>query len=190
MSAASVQEYATIVADPPWDYPEGFASTAPTGSDRRKGGVLTVKRELPYPSMSLDEICELDIPAADDCRLFLWTTSRWIEDSFTVLRAWDFKYRQTLVWHKPDAFFGGSVAPNAEFLLVATRGAPPRLGRMPSAVVKYAQRQLAHSQKPECFLDLIEQVSPGPYLEMFSRRARLGWDTYGDQALHGTEAVA
>jgi N6-adenosine-specific RNA methylase IME4 len=37
---------------------------------------------------------------------------------------------------------------------------------------------------------MVEQVSPGPYLEMFSRRARLGWDTWGDESLHGTAAMA
>jgi hypothetical protein len=40
-----------------------------------------------------------------------------------------------------------------------------------------------HSRKPEAFLDLVEQVSPGPYLEMFARRQRLGWDTWGNEAL-------
>jgi N6-adenosine-specific RNA methylase IME4 len=41
-----------------------------------------------------------------------------------------------------------------------------------------------HSVKPDAFLDLVEQVSPGPYLELFARRQRLGWDTWGDEALN------
>jgi N6-adenosine-specific RNA methylase IME4 len=45
-----------------------------------------------------------------------------------------------------------------------------------------------HSEKPEAFLDLVEQVSPAPYLEMFARRDRLGWDTWGNESL-GTAAV-
>lgn len=40
-----------------------------------------------------------------------------------------------------------------------------------------------HSRKPEGAQDLIERISPGPYLELFARRQRLGWDTWGDQAL-------
>lgn len=40
-----------------------------------------------------------------------------------------------------------------------------------------------HSAKPEAFLDLVEQVSPGPYLELFARRNRLGWDTWGNESL-------
>lgn len=45
----------------------------------------------------------------------------------------------------------------------------------------------AHSAKPEAFLDLVEQVSPGPYLELFARRQRLGWDTWGNEALEHVE---
>ncbi len=44
-----------------------------------------------------------------------------------------------------------------------------------------------HSQKPEAFQDLVETVSPGPYLEMFARRQRLGWDTWGNEALNHVE---
>jgi N6-adenosine-specific RNA methylase IME4 len=40
-----------------------------------------------------------------------------------------------------------------------------------------------HSAKPDGALDLVEQASPGPYLEMFARRARFGWDYWGDESL-------
>jgi N6-adenosine-specific RNA methylase IME4 len=50
--------------------------------------------------------------------------------------------------------------------------------------------RLAHSQKPEAFLDLIERVSPGPYVELFARRDRLGWDTWGNEALGTAELAA
>lgn len=46
-----------------------------------------------------------------------------------------------------------------------------------------------HSAKPDAFLDIVERVSPGPYAELFSRRARFGWDyPIGDQALGGIAA--
>lgn len=170
-------KYRTIVADPPWEYPEGFA----LGPGH---GVLEV-RPLPYPSMTLDEICELPVHewADNDCRLFLWTTNRWIDDAFDVMRSWRFKYRQTLVWHKPDANLPAHVAPNsAEFVLVGVRGAPRRLTTMPSSVVPI-NRSGGHSVKPEAWLDHFEAVSEGPYLELFARRQRLGWDTWGNEAL-------
>lgn len=36
-----------------------------------------------------------------------------------------------------------------------------------------------HSEKPPSFLDIVEQVSPGPYVELFARAPRLGWDSWG-----------
>jgi N6-adenosine-specific RNA methylase IME4 len=170
-------KYGTIVADPPWEYPEGFALGPGHGK--------LELRPLPYPSMSLAAICALPIEekAAADCRLFLWTTNRWLPDAFTVLRSWQFEYRQTLVWHKLDANLPASVAPNsAEFILVATCGSPARLRTLPSAVIPMT-RSGGHSAKPEAWLDYFEQVSPGPYLELFARRNRLGWDTWGNEAL-------
>lgn len=126
-------KYRTIVADPPWEYPEGFAKGSSNGF---------VHTDLPYPSMTLRQIVELRVDilkvrhiAEDDARLFIWTTNRYLEDTFPIIRSWGFKYAQTLVWAKTNASpIGGSVAPiDAEYLLVCTRGAPPRnrtLGRI------------------------------------------------------------
>lgn len=36
-----------------------------------------------------------------------------------------------------------------------------------------------HSEKPALFLDLVERMSPGPYVELFARAPRLGWDSWG-----------
>lgn len=173
--------YRTIVADPPWDYPEGFA----LGPGH---GVLEV-RPLPYPPMTVEDICDIPVHAwADaDCRLFLWTTNRYLDDAFEVMRAWRFKYRQTLVWHKLDANLPGHIAPNsAEFVLVGVKGSPRRLSTMPSAVIPIT-RSGGHSAKPEAWLDYFQAVSPGPYLEMFARRQRLDWDTWGNEALNHVE---
>jgi N6-adenosine-specific RNA methylase IME4 len=109
-----------------------------------------------------------------------------------VLRAWGFEYRQTLVWHKTGnpSPFGGTVAPNhAEFLLVAARGTPRVQARIPGSVIA-APKPYEHSRKPDVFLDLVEQVSPGPYVELFARRARFGWDYWGDQSLGTAEMAA
>lgn len=170
-------KYRTIVADPPWIYDEPFAQI------HSKAGRVT--KPLPYESMSLDDIKALPVSAMADrnARLFLWTTNRYLPDAFGVIDAWGFQYRQTAVWHKKGnpSPWGGSVAPNhAEFLLVGVRGKPERLTMWPSSVV--AINVGRHSQKPETFLDLIEMVSPGPYLEMFARRNRLGWDTWGNES--------
>lgn len=179
--------YRTIVADPPWEYPEGFATRSRTPG-KWTGPVRHYT--LPYASMPVEDIMALPVHdlAERDARLFLWTTNRFLEDAFDVIRAWRFKYRQTLTWKKLDGL-SGSVAPNSEFLLVAARGAPGLLSRLPNAVIERSQTK-EHSRKPDVFLDLIEQVSPGPYLELFARRQRLGWDTWGDEALNHVELTA
>lgn len=186
--------YRTIVADPPWPYPEGFARSTPTGKSLNKKRDTWAednkfqRKELPYIAMPLPEIKALVLPADDDCRLFLWTTNKWLLAAGEVLAEWGFEYRQTLVWHKAEGGpFITSVAPNtAEFVLVATVGKPERTGSFPSQVLKFpAIRQ--HSTKPEAFLDYVEQVSPGPYLEAFARRNRLGWDTWGNESLEHVE---
>lgn len=191
--------YRTIVADPPWDYPEGFAERAdvPHKQDRERGITSNkiVRRDLPYGSMSIEQIAALPVAtlADRDARLFLWTTNRHLPESFRVLEAWGFRYRQLVVWDKrPNVNpLGGSIAPNsAEYLLVAQRGSPGRLRRWESCIVQARKARSRHSAKPEAFIDLIELVSPGPYVELFARRARFGWDYWGDQSLGTAEMAA
>ena len=170
--------YSTIVADPPWAYDDGFAS-AP-------GGRKPIRTALPYSSMSVAEISAMPVAtiAAPSCWLFLWTTNAYLPDSFGVCEAWGFTYRQMLVWHKTGnpSPFGGSVAPNhAEFLLVGAKGSPPVVSRLTGSVIAARKRSGGggHSQKPPAVLDAIEQVAPGPYVELFARAPRLGWDSWG-----------
>jgi N6-adenosine-specific RNA methylase IME4 len=142
------------------------------------------KVDLPYPSMTVDEVASLPVEslAEDDCRLFLWATNTHLPFAFDIVTAWGFTYRQTLVWHKTKSTPQGSVAPNrAEFLLVGRRGSPHTMTRLPDAVITASPG--AHSTKPECFLDYIEAVSPAPRLELFARRQRFGWDTWGNESL-------
>jgi N6-adenosine-specific RNA methylase IME4 len=186
----SERRYRTIVADPPWHY-DSFPSTEATGQDKRLAPGKSLSRPMSYPSMTVEEICALPIAslADDSARVFLWTTNRYLPDSFGVLAAWGFTYRQTLLWVKPGVPpFGGSVARNfAEFLLVGTRGKPERLSVAHSNVITASKSKAQHSRKPEAFLDLVEAVSPGPYVELFARRARFGWDYWGDQSLGTAE---
>jgi N6-adenosine-specific RNA methylase IME4 len=177
MAEGEMTQYRTIVADPPWEYDEGFAF---------KDGDEFRHQCLPYPSMTVEEVLALPVRAMADttgCALFLWVTNRYLGDGFDVLASWGFRYRQTAVWRKTNAQpVGGSVAPNAEFLLIGRRGGHTWSGpRWPSSVVDAPRSE--HSRKPEVFMDLIESISPSPYVELFSRRARLGWDTWGNQAL-------
>lgn len=171
-------KYRTIVADPPWHYERFVGRTI-------GGGEGWEARGLPYPSMSVDQIAALPVSqlAEPDARLFCWTTNRYLPDTFRIVKAWGFRYQQALVWRKTNASpYPGAVAViDVEFLLVSQRGTPGRTDFLRSSVVETAVRR--HSEKPDAFLDAVEQVSPGPYLELFARRQRLGWDTYGNEAL-------
>ena len=178
-------KYRTIVADPPWEYERFVGRTV-------GGGEGWEARGLPYPSMTLAEIAALPISdlAETDARLFCWTTNRYLPFIFDLLRGWGFAYQQMLAWRKTNASpYPGAVAVlDLEWLAVAQRGTAGRLDFARSSLVEAAIRR--HSEKPDAALDLIEQVSPGPYLEMFARRQRLGWDTWGNEALNHVEIGA
>jgi N6-adenosine-specific RNA methylase IME4 len=184
-----MSRYRTIVADPPWNQ-GGYATHL--GGRLVLGRGSSATRRLPYQAMTLEAIRAIRIAdyAAESCRLFLWTTNRFLPDAFGVLAAWGFRYRQTLVWHKHvnGSPFTAHIAPNhAEYLLVAVIGTPRRTGRFPSSVLPVPSNcgggGRRHSAKPDAFQDWIEASSTGPYLEMFARRQRLGWDTWGNEAL-------
>jgi N6-adenosine-specific RNA methylase IME4 len=175
-------QYRTIVADPPWPYNDPF------GGFNAAGRGPNVRRPLPYPSLQVSEIAALPVcglAEEDGANLFFWTTNRFLPDSFAIVRAWGFDYRQLLVWHKTGSSpISGSIAPTScEFVLFARLGRSVDVGRFPDALLTTKRIANAHSRKPDAFLDLIEQVSPGPYLELFARRQRLGWDTWGNESL-------
>ena len=189
--------YRTIVADPPWDHSDGTG--VHWGWDYSKAD--PVKTGLPYATMHWRVIMSLPVGnlAARDAHLYLWTTNRYLRHVWDISEFWGFNPVCVLTWCKPRRGFlgGGAFKSDTEFCLFARRGNLPTLERAPGrwyqwprtrgAPVKDGERRDgangAHSAKPEAFLDLVEQVSPGPYLELFARRQRLGWDTWGDEAL-------
>lgn len=180
-----MKRYRTICADPPWRY-DGWANNV----TERFPNVTPGRKPLDYPSMSVEDIAGLDVAslAKDDAHLYLWTTNRYLFDARTVAEAWGFRYSQLLVWAKTPRGKGpgGAFAQNAEFILFCRRGKLAHKMRLDSVWFNW-KRTPSHSTKPDAFLDLVEQVSPGPYLELFARRARFGWDYYGDESLGTAE---
>jgi N6-adenosine-specific RNA methylase IME4 len=177
-----MQKYKTIVADPPWKYGKwGTASDRPNQIHARP---------LPYPSMSLDEIAALPIPdlADDDCELYVWTTQKYLEHTFPLIRGWGFKVCETLTWCKEPRGTGqgGLFTPTTEFIVHGRKGKMPMKQRIDTTWWK-VQRPNIHSVKPESFQDIIEQVSDAPRLEMFARRYRLGWDVWGNEVTPNIE---
>lgn len=190
------------MADPPWPYEDGFGGFNQAGRGRERA---EVRRGLPYPSMSVEEISmvpvlrfsERDRPyfflSNRGTNLFLWTTNRHLPNAFAVMARWGAVYRHTVVWHKTGANpnTGGLAPTSCEYLLYGTIGGGASLtGKLPDTLIETKRPANSHSRKPDVFLDEIERVSPGPYLEMFSRRARFGWDTHGDESLQNVELSA
>jgi N6-adenosine-specific RNA methylase IME4 len=188
--------YRTIVADPPWPYPDTWPvlSTSPKalqgsygyGFWQRADGPRP-RRGLPYPTMPVEAIQALPVGtiAEPNAHLYLWTTNRYLADAFAVVEAWGFRFAQMLTWCKRPmgVAFGGMFVQTTEHVVVAKRGSLACLRRVDTTWFEWPRGGRKHSVKPEAFYDLVETVSPGPYLELFARRQRLGWDTWGDEAL-------
>lgn len=186
-------KYRTIVADPPWQYGHFNSFSSGSTEHTRKYAVGRSPAPLPYPAMRLEQITALPIGeiAEDDAHLYLWTTQRYLWDAPVVVRAWGFHPSTVLTWCKRTAgALGGAFSSSTEFVVFARRGSLAPKMRWPStwfeAKRPYAKGPI-HSAKPEAFLDIVEQVSPGPYLELFARRNRLGWDTWGNESLEHVE---
>jgi len=167
----SLGTFAVIYADPPWTYNS-------SESDNR---VI----ENHYPTMTLDDICALNIKsvAHDDAVLFLWTTSPKLKEAFRVLEAWGFEYRTCAVWDKEKIGMGYYFRQQHEILLVATRGKipTPAAEHRPASVIRSPREE--HSRKPESVYGIIETMYPQlPKIELFARNARSGWSRWGNQS--------
>lgn len=170
-----MSSYRVIYADPPWPYRD---KTLRFGEERRAGDSTVTAH---YDTMTLDDIKALPIEAMPESYLFLWATNPLLREAFEVMEAWNFEYKTTLTWVKPSIRMGYYFRGRTEHLLFGTRGKPGRLKRNDLGNVINAP-VTRHSQKPEQFYDLIEAACDGPYLEMFARRRRHGWDVWGNQA--------
>ena len=158
-----------IYADPPWKY--DFAET-----DNRQ-------IENQYPTMVLNDICDLDIPAQDNAVLYLWTTTAKLVEGLEVLEAWGFTYKSSMVWIKDRIGMGYHARGRHEFLLIGTRGTPgtPAPENRPDSVIEAPRGQ--HSAKPKKVYDIIEKAWPDTTkLEMFARTQREGWTAWGNEA--------
>lgn len=146
---------------------------------------------MPYKTMSVQQIKELPVGelAAENCELYLWTTQKYLSAAFDVLKAWGYKYCQTIIWCKSPRGKGqgGVYCPTNEFLILARKGKMPLVKRVDSTWFHTKRPHNSHSTKPEFFQDMIEKVSNEPRLEMFARRKRDGWDVFGNEVENSIE---
>ena len=132
------------------------------------------------------------------CHLYLWVTNNHLPDGLEVMKAWGFDFKTMITWGKitnegiPAIGLGQYFRGATEHCLFGTSGFLPyrmTMGREPEAVPKRAQGRTLilvprqeHSQKPQTLMDMVELVSHPPYLEMFARTKRLGWEAWGLEA--------
>lgn len=165
--------FPVLYVDPPWRYEHAEPTRA---------------IENHYPTMSLDEIKAMDVPADPDAVLFLWATSPKLAEAMEVLDAWGFSYRTSMVWVKDRIGMGYYARQRHEMLLIAKRGdyPVPDPEDRPDSVITAPLG--AHSAKPEVVYELIDRMYPfSRKVELFARRSRDGWAAWGNQA---AEAVA
>ena len=161
------RKFATIYADPPWQY--GNQGTRAATDNH-------------YPTMSIEEICGLPVKdvAEERSLLFLWATSGFLVEALTqVIPAWGFTYKSGMVWVKPQMGIGNYVRLSHEYLLIANRGGLRPNGR--SQISWVEADRCRHSKKPDLFREIVERISPGPRLEMFAREQHEGWVSWGNQ---------
>lgn len=172
--------YKTILADPPWRFINRTGKVAPEH-----------KRLNRYDTLSLEEIKEIPVSlvTGTESHLYLWVPNALLPEGIDVMKAWGFQYKSNLVWHKvrkdggPDGRGVGFYFRNTtEIILFGVRGRMRTLapGRTQVNIIRTQKQE--HSRKPDELYDIIEKCSPGPYLEIFARGARSGWDVFGNQA--------
>jgi len=178
------RRFHTVLADPPWRFANRTGKMAPEH-----------KRLNRYETMRLDDICALPVCelTVEPAHLYLWVPNAMLPDGLKVMEAWGFEYKSNIIWHKvrkdggPDGRGVGFYFRNVtEVLLFGIRGKNARtLGPGRSQVNFIASRKREHSRKPDEQYDIIENCSPGPFLEMFARGVRPDWFYWGNQASTG-----
>ena len=169
--------YNVIYADPPWS----FKTYSNKGKDRSP--------EKHYSVMSFKDICNMPVNniATDNSVLLMWAIDPLLDKAFEVIKAWGFTYKTVaFTWAKLNktkpGFFTGLgywTRGNPEMCLLATKGKPKRLSKSVPQLVVEQRRE--HSRKPDIMYKHIENLLEGPYIELFARQQKEGWDNYGNE---------
>jgi N6-adenosine-specific RNA methylase IME4 len=178
-------QYGVIYADPPWL----FRNYSAKGEGRNA--------VCHYPCLSPKELAAFPVAdlAAKDSVLLLWAVDPLLPAAFDLIKSWGFQFKTVgFYWAKINRkadptrlsetdFFTGLgywTRANVEQCLLATRGHPPRMAKDVRKLLISARRE--HSRKPDEIYGRIERLARGPYLELFARQTRPGWDQLGAQS--------
>ncbi len=179
------KKYKTVYADPPWQFSNRSGKIAPENKKLTRYGTMPIEEIKALPVGDITE---------DEAHLYLWVPNALLPEGLAVMSEWGFKYKTNLIWEKvrkdgqPDGRGVGFYFRNVtEILLfgVKTKRKSDTFRTLQPArsqvnLLRTMKRE--HSRKPDEFITLIENCSPGPYLELFARGTRSGWALWGDQA--------
>lgn len=179
------KKFVTVYADPPWQFSNRTGKVAPENKKNKR-----------YSTMSLEDIKALPVNeiTAEAAHLYLWVPNALLLDGIEVLKSWGFTYKTNLIWEKirkdgePDGRGVGFYYRNVtEILLFGVKTKKKsdtfrtlQAGRSQVNLIRAIKRE--HSRKPDEFVSLIENCSPGPYIELFARGDREGWTMWGNEA--------
>jgi N6-adenosine-specific RNA methylase IME4 len=180
------QKFGAIYADPPWTFRVYSGAGKNRSAEQHYENTLSQQELEAWPVAG---------HAAEDCALFMWAVMPQIPEALQLMAAWGFEYKTVaFTWTKLNksgsGFFTGMgywTRANAELCLLGTRGSPKRQAKdVPQLVV--APRG-AHSAKPSIVQERIQQLVPGPYLELFARRVLKDWTVLGNEVQHDLFSV-
>lgn len=167
-------KYKTIYADPPW--PECGGGKIKRGADKH------------YPLMKVKEIIEMKdfikSISEDNCHLYLWVTNNFLQDGLTVMKEWGFVYKTTITWIKDRFGLGQYFRGNTEHCLFGVKGVLPYKvidGKRQQGITGFQSPRQEHSKKPIEMINMIEKVSYPPFIELFAREKKEGWDCWGNE---------
>jgi N6-adenosine-specific RNA methylase IME4 len=171
--------YQVIVVDPPWPVQKLTHKARPN------------QTQMDYSTLSVDKIASLRVGtlAADDCWLFLWATQKHVLDAYSILATWGFHYLLTMGWEKTYGRSAGmplyGFRWNLEFVLVGYNKVKPTIWpSRPLIPAAFSAVNQGHSVKPDRFYTMIEGLG-SPRIDLFARRARPGWDVWGNEVQEG-----
>lgn len=193
---SEMKKYTAIIADPPWRYgsPKALVGNGGRGSLNIEK-MKQVDVEAHYETMSLADIKSLPVPAAASSFLFLWVTNPFLCDGSgpDVVKAWGYTPKSVITWAKvqsdgstPSMKTGHWLRSASEHVILGVRGDVRRSVGFPALPTWFSALRAPHSVKPDKIHDYAELMAPsGPWLEMFARRSRPGWDMWGKEAPTG-----
>lgn len=165
-------KYGCILADPPWSF-------------RTYSNKHTTPHRCAvdhYQTVTTNDLAKIPVSswALKDCALFMWAVGSHVPDAIKLAEAWGFKYKtDVFVWSKGKIGMGYWSRKQTETCYLFTRGKPKRISKGVRQLIVAPRRE--HSRKPDEQYERIQALVEGPYLEMFARQTKYGWDSWGNE---------